>query len=162
MMENPNNGSSKVVYTGKTTTTSGREDVRKVVYWPLIAIALIISLSTFAIPQAAFAQKQNVTRTELQRHDISTPGWEAIQVRIDFEKGSSFGMHTHPGEEVIYVLKGKFIYEIAGQGKVVVKEGGTLFIPAGVAHAAYNIGETKAVELGTYIVEKGKPLVVNK
>jgi len=127
-----------------------------------VAITLILSLFTFALPRAAFAQKQNVTRTELQRHDISTPGWEAIQVRIDFDKGTSFGMHTHPGEEVIYVLKGKFIYEVEGKGKVVVKEGGTLFIPAGVAHAAYNIGETKSAELGTYIVEKGKPLVVNK
>jgi mannose-6-phosphate isomerase-like protein (cupin superfamily) len=34
-----------------------------------------------------------------------------------------------------------------------------LFVPAGVAHAAKNVGTVKAVELATYIVEKGKPLI---
>lgn len=127
-----------------------------------LAIALILSVPAFFKPNPVFAQQQGVTRTELQRHDISTAGWEAIQVRIDFDKGTAFGMHTHPGEEVIYVLKGTFIYEVAGKGQVTLKEGDTLFIPAGVAHSAKNIGNTKAVELATYIVEKGKPILVKK
>lgn len=127
-----------------------------------LAIALILSVPAFFKPSPVFAQQQGVTRTELQRHDISTAGWEALQVRIDFDKGTAFGMHTHPGEEVIYVLKGTFIYEVAGKGQVTLKEGDTLFIPAGVAHSAKNIGNTKAVELATYIVEKGKPILVKK
>jgi hypothetical protein len=35
-----------------------------------------------------------------------------------------------------------------------------LFIPAGVAHLAKNVGGGKASELATYIVEKSSPLVV--
>jgi hypothetical protein len=34
-----------------------------------------------------------------------------------------------------------------------------LFIPAGTIHSARNVGSNRAAELGTYIVEKGKPLV---
>jgi quercetin dioxygenase-like cupin family protein len=37
-----------------------------------------------------------------------------------------------------------------------------LFIPAGTVHSAKNIGAGEARELATYIVEKGKPLVVLK
>ena len=41
-----------------------------------------------------------------------------------------------------------------------LKAGDVLFIPAGTIHAAKNIGSSNAAELGTYVVEKGKPLVV--
>jgi len=34
------------------------------------------------------------------------------------------------------------------------------FIPAGAIHSARNVGTGVAAELATYIVEKGKPLVV--
>ncbi|HTE29395.1 MAG TPA: cupin domain-containing protein, partial [Chryseolinea sp.] len=95
-----------------------------------------------------------------QRHDISVPGREAIQVRIDFAPGLKFGRHTHPGEEVIYVLEGSFRYEVEGKPPVMLKAGDVLFIPAGTIHSAENIGTTDAAELATYIVEKKKPLVV--
>jgi quercetin dioxygenase-like cupin family protein len=67
--------------------------------------------------------------------------------------------HSHPGEEVIYVLKGSFEYRVAGK-PVRLEPGGVLFIPAGVIHSAKNLGSDDAVELATYIVEKGRPLVV--
>ena len=41
-----------------------------------------------------------------------------------------------------------------------LKRGETLFIPNGAVHAATNVGNEEASELATYIVEKGKPLVV--
>ena len=41
-----------------------------------------------------------------------------------------------------------------------LKAGEVLFIPAGTIHAAKNVGSGNAAELATYIVEKGKPLVV--
>lgn len=72
----------------------------------------------------------------------------------------AFGRHTHPGEEIIYVLEGTLEYEVAGKPAVTLKEGDVLFIPAGTIHAARNVGNGKAIELATYFVEKGKPLVV--
>jgi quercetin dioxygenase-like cupin family protein len=125
----------------------------------ILITTLVLSLSAFFKPDTACAQQQGITRTALQRHDLSAPGYEAIQVRIDFEKGAAFGKHTHPGEEVIYVLDGVFVYEVEGQLPQTLKAGDTLFIPAGTAHAARNIGKGKAIELATYIVEKGKPLL---
>ena len=108
---------------------------------------------------AALAQ-QGVKRTELQRYDLSVPGREMIQVRVDLEPGVTFPMHSHPGEEIIYVLEGVWEYQVEGKGAMTLEAGEVLFIPAGVKHGAKNVGSGKGSELATYIVEKGKPLVV--
>ncbi|CAH0171616.1 Oxalate-binding protein [Pedobacter sp. Bi27] len=114
------------------------------------------------VPNKAIAQQSGIKRTDLQRHDLSVPGYEAIQVRVDFEPGKAFGLHSHPGEEIINVLEGELEYVIEGEKPVVLKAGGVLFIPAGKNHSARNIGKVKASELATYIVVKGKPLLTWK
>lgn len=98
------------------------------------------------------------TRTDLQRHDLSVTGREMWQLRSDFAPGASFPRHKHPGEEIIYVLEGSIEYDVEGKPPVILKAGDVLFVPYGVVHAAENVGSTPAAELGTYVVEKGKPL----
>jgi quercetin dioxygenase-like cupin family protein len=127
----------------------------------ILAIAVLIGGSGLA-PQVARAQQPamaGIKRTDLQRHDLSVPGREAVQVRVDIEPGVAFGRHTHPGEEIIYVLDGSLEYEIEGQPPKTLKAGDVLFIPAGTIHAAKNVGSGTASELATYVVEKGKPLL---
>jgi quercetin dioxygenase-like cupin family protein len=74
--------------------------------------------------------------------------------------GSVAPKHSHPGEEIIYVLEGLLEYQVADRPPVTLKAGEVLFIPAGTVHSARNVGTTNAAELATYVVEKGKPLVV--
>jgi quercetin dioxygenase-like cupin family protein len=126
----------------------------------LVNITAAIVLAALIMPDSAGAQQAGIKRTELQRYDLSVAGREAIQVRIDFASGSEFGKHSHPGEEIIYVLEGSIRYEVEGKAPVILKGGDVLFIPAGTIHAAKNAGTTNASELATYIVEKGKQLVV--
>jgi quercetin dioxygenase-like cupin family protein/quinol monooxygenase YgiN len=121
----------------------------------LFAAALLIAGGFSAVP----AQQPGSRRTDLQRHDLSTPGREVVQVRVDLDPGSSFPRHTHFGEEIIYVIEGKLEYRIGDQPAVVVKPGDVLFVPAGVVHSVKNIGTGNGAELATYIVEKDKPLV---
>ena len=83
-----------------------------------------------------------------------------IQVRVDFASGTAFGKHSHPGEEIAYVLEGTLEYQFEGRPPVTLKVGEAVFIPAGTVHAAKNVGTGNAAELATYVVEKGKPLVV--
>jgi len=127
----------------------------------LIGSAVFCLIAFFA-PGAAFAQIPGVKRTDLQKHNIEAPGYETIQARIDLEPGAAVGMHSHPGEEVIYVLEGIFEYQIEGEKPVILKAGEVLFVPAGKNHSAKNIGKVKASELATYIVKKGKPLLLFK
>ncbi|HEY1962373.1 MAG TPA: cupin domain-containing protein [Rhizomicrobium sp.] len=106
------------------------------------------------------APQPGVRRADLQRHDISIPGWEAVQVRVGLAPGAVAAKHKHPGEEIIYVLKGTLEYTVAGHPPRTLKTGDVLFIPYGTVHAAKNVGKGAASELATYVVEKGKPLVV--
>ena len=40
-------------------------------------------------PHAALAQQPAIQRTDLQRHDLSAAGREAIQVRVGFDPGAA-------------------------------------------------------------------------
>jgi quercetin dioxygenase-like cupin family protein len=106
------------------------------------------------------AQQLGTRRTELQQHDLAVPGREVIQVRVDLDPGVRFGKHWHPGEEIVYVLEGSLEYQLERQSPVTLQAGDVLFIPAGTIHTARNVGDINGAELATYIVEKGKPLVV--
>ncbi|WP_342730692.1 cupin domain-containing protein [Bradyrhizobium sp. B117] len=123
----------------------------------ILASAAVLATNLLTLPAAA--QPSGITRMDLQRHDLSAPGREAVQVRVDLAPGVAFGRHTHPGEEIIYVLAGAIEYDVEGKPPLTLKTGDVLFIPAGTVHAAKNVGAVPASELATYIVEKDKPLL---
>ncbi len=106
------------------------------------------------------AQQPGIRRIELQRQDLATPGREVVQVRVEFDPGSAFGNHRHPGDEIVNVLEGSLEYVLEGQPPVTLRAGEAFFIPSGVIHSAKNVGSGNGAELATYIVEKDKPLVV--
>ena len=123
----------------------------------IIAVGVLMVASGFILHAA---QQPGIKRTDLLRHDLSVPGRELVQVRVDFAPGVAFGKHSHPGEEIAYVLEGSLEYQLEGKPPVTLKAGDALFIPAGAIHSAKNVGKGNGAELATYIVEKGKPLVV--
>jgi quercetin dioxygenase-like cupin family protein len=124
----------------------------------VIAAAALVIGSAFALPMGQ-AQQVGARRIDLQRHDLSVTGREVIQTIVELAPGTTAPRHTHPGEEIIYVLEGAWEYTVEGKPPVTLKAGDVLFIPAGAVHSARNVGTTKGTELATYIVEKGKPLV---
>jgi quercetin dioxygenase-like cupin family protein len=107
----------------------------------------------------AVQQAPGLWRTDLQQQDLSVPGHEVVQARVDIGPEAPFIKHTHPGEEIIYVLEGSLEYEVDGQPPKTYTTGDALTVPAGVVHAVRNVGSGNAAELATYVVEKGKPLI---
>jgi quercetin dioxygenase-like cupin family protein len=124
----------------------------------ILTTAVLVAASALAL-HAAQAQLAGTRRVDLQRHDLSAPGREVIQARVEIDPGVTSPRHTHPGEEIIYVLEGLLEYQVEGKPPVTLKAGEVLFIPAGTIHAAKNVGSGNAAELATYVVEKGKPLL---
>ena len=124
----------------------------------IMMVAVLIVGSGLAV-NVAQSQQPGVTRTDLLRHDLSVSGREVIQVRVDLAPGVSFPPHSHPGEEIAYVIEGLLEYRLEGRPPVTLKAGGALFIPTGTIHSAKNVGTGNGAELATYLVEKGKPLV---
>jgi quercetin dioxygenase-like cupin family protein len=106
------------------------------------------------------AEPSGIIRTNLQERDLGIAGQEAVQVRVDFAPGATAPKHMHPGEEIVYVLKGTLEYHVDGQPIARLKAGDVLFIPSGKPHSVVNVGLEPASELATYVVEKDKPLVV--
>jgi quercetin dioxygenase-like cupin family protein len=104
-------------------------------------------------------QAPGLWRTDLQQHDLSVPGREVVQARVDLGPEAPFIKHTHPGEEIIYVLEGSLEYEVEGQAPRTYTAGDALTVPAGAVHAVRNVGSGNAAELATYVVEKGKPVI---
>ena len=125
----------------------------------IMSVAALIVASGLA-PHVAQAQAPGITRTDLQRHDLSVPGREVVQVRVDFAPGVVAPRHSHPGEEIVYEIEGLLEYRLEGQPPVTLKAGEVLFIPPGTVHEVKNVGSGNAAELATYVVEKGKPLLV--
>ena len=124
-------------------------------------VAIAVSIAAMGLLLCVVrAQQTGIKRTDLQRYDLSIPGREVVQVRVDVAPGVVASNHSHPGEEIIYVIEGALEYQVEGKPPVTLKAGEVLFIPSGVNHAAKNVGSGNAAELATYIVEKGKPLVV--
>ena len=126
-------------------------------------IAAAALLATTSLPPHAAesdeARLGDIKRTNLMKEDLSIPGREAVQVRVDIPVGVTAARHNHPGEELVYVIEGKLEYRLDGSPPVIVKAGEVLFIPNGTHHEVQNVGSGNAAELATYIVEKEKPLL---
>ena len=105
-------------------------------------------------------QAPGLFRTDIQHAELSVPGREAIQNRVEIGPEAPAIRHWHPGEEIIYVLDGKLEYTIDGQEPITVEAGEGLTVPAETVHAVRNVGTGHAAELATYVVEKGKPFLV--
>jgi quercetin dioxygenase-like cupin family protein len=123
------------------------------------AALFLATASTLPMAQADEVSLGDIKRTNLLRNDLSASGREVIQVLVEFAPGVSALRHSHPGEELVYVIEGALEYQLDGRPPLTVKAGEVLFIPHGTPHAVKNVGTVKAGELATYIVEKGKPLL---
>lgn len=104
------------------------------------------------------AQQPGFTRKLLQDQNLSVAERHAVQALAEFVPGGAAGRHTHPGEELGYVVEGTLELLIEGQPPRTVKAGESFFVPAGLVHDGRNIGSGSAKVLATYIVEKGKPV----
>lgn len=125
-----------------------------------IAVAVTLLVLGSSALEVAQSQQAGVKRTEVQKHALSVPGREIVQAHVDIAPGVEFPRHTHPGEEIVFVIEGALEYRIEGQPLVDLKAGESLFVPAGAVHGAKNAGTENAVVLATYIVEQGKPMAV--
>src|SRR4051795_3850425 len=95
-------------------------------------------------------QVPGLTRTDLQHHDLSVPGRELVQNRVDISTDAPPVRHKHPGEEIIYVLEGTLEYSIDGREPATFNVGENLFFPAETIHSVRNVGSVNAAELATY------------
>lgn len=115
--------------------------------------ALLVALAT-----ALLGQNPAIKRTVVKTGDVSVPGREAVIASVEIAPGGSAGRHTHPGDEISYVLSGAGEILMEGKPPLPVKPGDGFIIPGGTRHDARNTGSQPLRLVGVYVVEKGKPL----
>ena len=121
-----------------------------------VALAGLAALAMAIV--ASQAQQAGFRRNLLQQADLSVPGREVVQARVEIDPGAVVARHTHPGEEVTYVIDGSLTLEVDGAAPKTYGKGEVFIVPAGTIHGARNAAGGVATILATYIVEKGKPL----
>jgi quercetin dioxygenase-like cupin family protein len=104
-----------------------------------------------------FAQNPGIKRTIVKTQDVSG-GHQAIVASVTIAPGASAGRHTHPGEEMSYVIEGEGEVLIDGQPPLHIKAGDGFVIPAGAIHDAHNTGAVPIKMAAVYYIEKGQPL----
>ena len=119
-----------------------------------LAIAAVAAPLVIA---SAIAQQSAIKRTPLQTVDFPA-GYNVVTAIAEVPAGSCAGRHTHPGVESSYVMEGPMVVKIEGKPDQTFKAGESFQIPLNAVHDACGVGGQGFKVLGTYIVEKGKPL----
>src|SRR3712207_4302483 len=107
-------------------------------------------------PTDALAGK--LKRTELQHSASSNPGREFVQVLTEIPAGVESGWHTHPGEEVGYIVAGTVEMAVEGRPTVLLEAGTGFLIPPDTAHNARDVGPGPGRMLSTYLVDPARPI----
>jgi quercetin dioxygenase-like cupin family protein len=97
-------------------------------------------------------------RTEVQHKPSSIADREIVQVLTEIPVGVESGWHTHPGEEVGYIVAGTVQMRIEGEETLTLQAGDGFLIPPRTPHNALDLGPGTGRMLSTYIVEVGQPL----
>ena len=105
----------------------------------------------------AAAQAPGIKRIVLGQIDGPVDGYVTVTARIEIDPGALVARHTHPGIESTVLIEGSTELNIDGQPARQLQPGDAFQLPAGTPHSGKN-GPTKTILLGTYVVEKGKPL----
>ncbi len=124
----------------------------------VLSITIAMVLATFGVRAQQAPAQTGFKRTPVQQADLSVAGKEVVQAVAEIQPGAESGRHTHPGEEVAYVLEGTITLEIQGKPAATKKAGEGFVIPPSTVHNAKNAGGSVAKVLGTYIIDKGKPV----
>ncbi len=122
-------------------------------------VALLVFAAVLAGPSAL--SDDRLKRTVLRQADLTgVDGIEVIVTLIEAEPGAGIALHTHHGDEFLYVLEGGMI-QPKGKEPVPMKAGQSLHFPRGMVHGGFTVVGDKTLKvLTTHVVDKGKPLAV--
>jgi quercetin dioxygenase-like cupin family protein len=118
----------------------------------------LVAIGFVAAASGLWAQNPGIKRTIVYTGDVSVPGREAKIASVEIAPGANAGRHTHPGDEITYVMSGEGELLVDGQPPLKFKAGDGFVVKAGSKHDARNTGTVPLKLAAIYVVEKGQPL----
>jgi len=73
-------------------------------------------------------------------------GEKSMAVWVDIKAGAHAAAHSHPHEQIVWMIKGKMDFRI-GSDRRVLKAGDVAVIPGGVEHEAWCQEDTEVVDI---------------
>lgn len=129
-----------------------------------LALLLVFGLllAGILVAQTPPAQNTGIQRTIVERGDAAVPGREVVGILAEFAPNARTGRHTHPGDEIDYVIEGTGELIIDGKPAKHLTQGVATLIPAGTVHDAHNLSGVQPLKIwAVFTVEKGKPITAN-
>jgi len=87
------------------------------------------------------------TRPGVRRSVFSGEGATLAFTTLD--PGHTARPHSHPHEQIVYILAGELRF-VVGEEEAVVRAGDMLVVPPGIEHWAETIGEVPALDLSIF------------
>ena len=122
----------------------------------VLGIAGTIGLSAQQVGQHVGGSGHVLIRTDL----TGEPGKEVYMSLFEPPSGARFGPHTHPGDELSFLLDGTVRIDVAGAEPKVLHPGDTFYVERDKVHGGQVISDTPAKILSVHVVDKGKPLII--
>ena len=72
-----------------------------------------------------------------------------MTVELRFEKGAVGAPHSHPHEQIGYIISGKLVYQEEGQEDKILGTGDTYYVAPNVVHGVQILEETKLLDIFT-------------
>ena len=68
---------------------------------------------------------------------------------LRFEKGAVGALHSHPHEQIGYIISGRLVYQEAGCEDKILETGDTYYVAPNVVHGVQILEDTKLLDIFT-------------
>ena len=82
---------------------------------------------------------------------VKAHGGKLLMAEVHFEKGAVGALHTHPHEQLCYVLEGTFEYECEGK-KTVISKGDSYYAEPNALHGV--VAQTEGILLDIFTPQR--------
>ena len=72
-----------------------------------------------------------------------------MTVELSFPKGATGAKHSHPHEQIGYIVSGSLIYQEEGQEDKILHTGDTYYVAPNVVHGVEILEDTKLLDIFT-------------
>lgn len=83
----------------------------------------------------------------IERKILATDG-SLMLVEVKFKKGSVGEVHSHPHEQVSYIVSGSFEFELDGKREI-LKSGDSYYVPPNVPHGIVALEDSIILDIFT-------------
>ena len=99
-----------------------------------------------------FTENKTVSPTDLGggvKRKILSYSNNLMTVELTFTKGATGAKHSHPHEQIGYIVSGSLIYQEEGQADKILHTGDTYYVAPNIVHGVEILEDTKLLDIFT-------------